>query len=56
MPRLPSLVAGLTIVAVGVLALLDGEGTLTVDGGVLLAVLLLGLGAAGVSRGVGAGD
>lgn len=50
-PRRPStLIVGLTLAAVAVMALLDSEGLLDVGAGALVAVLLLGLGAAGFTR------
>lgn len=49
-PRYSTLVVGIALAAVGVLGLLDAEGTLDLSGATLLAVLLVGLGTAAALR------
>jgi hypothetical protein len=55
-PALASLAAGLAIVVLGVLLLLQEEGTISLSGGWLGAVLAACAGGALVASGVGARD
>jgi len=49
-PRYSTLAIGVTLAAIGVLGLLDAEGVMDLNGATLLAILLVGLGAAAALR------